>query len=254
MLASIHVADLSLPAAIRAHRSYPKREATPGLRYATPVLAAPLKGSIFKVPQPRRVGLIALWNDAAALDEFLSTDPMAAALAGGWHVRLATVQAHEYQGARGADQPGVWPGLDGDIDIPAPHRAPAIVLTLARTRPSQIVRFARASQQAARPLANADGLIWTSALVRPPIVATMSVWASPDAVAAYAYGDENSGHRRAMAADRQRPFHQSGVFFRFHPIASAGSLSGRNPIAADWMAGAASGDTSAISVPGSQEG
>jgi hypothetical protein len=234
MLASIHLADVGLRTALKALRAAPSPGSTPGLRYATTVAAASFGGPVLAAPQPGRVGLIALWDDDAALDGFLSGHPLAAALAGGWHVRLTTVHAHEYHRARGSDVVGSWPGLTGDITDPAPPDGPTVVLTLARTRPSQFLRFARASLHAARPLASSPGLIWASALARPPIVATCSLWTSPAALEAYAYS-AGSGHRRAMAADQQRPFHQSGVFFRFHPTRSAGQLDGRNPLAADWM-------------------
>jgi len=103
MIASIHLTDVRLRTALKALRTAPRPESTPGLRYATSVAAAPLGGPVLAAPQPGRVGLIALWDDAADLDRFLATHPLATALAGGWHVRLATVHAHEYHRARGSD-------------------------------------------------------------------------------------------------------------------------------------------------------
>jgi len=236
MLASVHLADVGPRDAVAALRASPRPESTPGLRYASTVVAAPLGRSLLAVPQPGRVGLIALWDDDAAIDGFLVDHPLASIFSGGWHVRLAPVQAHEYHRSRGSEQPGSWPGLSGDVNDPAPPDGPKAVLTLARTRPSQLLRFARASLHAARPLAQSPGFIWASALVRPPIVATFSLWQSPASIEAYAYaGDDDSGHRRAMAADRKRPFHQAGVFFRFHPTRSVGELDGRNALPADWM-------------------
>ena len=116
-----------------------------------------------------------------------------------------------------------------------PDQGPAVVLTLARTRVSQLARFLWASWHAARPLATAPGLLWASALARPPLVATCSLWASAADLGAYAY-QTGGGHGRAMAADRARAFHRAGVFFRFRPYRSEGHLPGRNPLAADWMA------------------
>jgi hypothetical protein len=245
MLASIHLADVHLRTAVKVLRSSPEPISTPGLRYASVVGTASL-GARLPVPQPRRVGLIALWDDEAALDGFLAAHPLAADLDGGWHVRLETVQAHEYHQARGSDMPGSWPGVSADITGPSLPDGPVVVLTLARTRPSQFLRFGRASLQAARPLGSSPGLIWASALARPPIVATCSLWSSPAALSAYAYGSANSGHGRAMAADRRQPFHQSGVFFRFHPTRSTGQLDGRNPLPADWMTNKTSGSPKPI--------
>ncbi len=235
MIGSIHLADLAIPRAIKALRTAPRPESRPGLRYATAVFASPLGGRALVAPQPRRVGLIALWDDDAALAAFLAADPLAAALASGWHVRLTPVNAHEYHRARGSDTAGTWPGISDDMTDPTPADGPAVVLTLARTRPSQVGRFLRASLQAARPLAASPGLLWATALARPPVVATCSLWSSAAALEAYAYGGSRSGHGRAMAADRKRAFHQAGVFVRFRPDRSAGQLHGRNPLPADWM-------------------
>jgi hypothetical protein len=76
-------------------------------------------------------------------------------------------------------------------------------------------------------------------VLEPPqrhLVATCSLWASATDLEAYAY-QAGGGHSRAMADDRARAFHRAGVFFRFRPYRSAGHLAGRNPLAADWMAG-----------------
>jgi len=135
MLASIHLADVRLITALKSLRTGPKPESTPGLRYATTVACAPLGGPVLTAPQLRRLGLIALWDDDAALDGFLASHPLATALAGGWHVRLATIQAHEYHQARGSDVAGSWPGLTSDVtdptrpDDPATGRGTVVVLT-----------------------------------------------------------------------------------------------------------------------------
>jgi hypothetical protein len=108
------------------------------------------------------------------------------------------------------------------------------VLTLARTRVTQLPRFLRASARAAAPLAGAPGMIWATALARPPVVATFSLWSSAQAAADYAYLD-GGGHRKAMEADRSKAFHHDGAFVRFLPYQSAGHLEGRNPLRADSM-------------------
>lgn len=211
----------------------------PGLRYATTLFAAPLGGRRIEPPQPGRVGVLALWDDDASLKGFVAASPLAAALAGGWQARLRPINSHEYHGTRGAGARGSWPGLDEDLTDPSPPEGPVVVVTLARTRPSQGLRFIKASLDAARSLHGAPGLVWATALARPPIVCTCSLWSSGNAAEAYAYGGPDSGHRRALAMDREEPFHHSGVFFRFQPTASVGSLNGRNPLRPDWMAGQA---------------
>jgi hypothetical protein len=83
-------------------------------------------------------------------------------------------------------------------------------------------------------MVDAAGLLWGTALAKPPIVATCSLWASATHAEEYAYAS-GGGHRRAMAADRTKPFHQAGVFFRFRPYQSVGHLRGRNPLAESWL-------------------
>lgn len=231
MIASIHVSDVGFRSVVRELRRTPDPASTPGLRYAVKVISAPLGGGLFAPPDPGRVGMIAFWDDDAALSRYLGDDP-----ATGWHVRLDPVQIHGYHATRGSEGADTWPGWPG---LPSETRpdpgGPSVVLTLARTRVSQTPRFLRASAWAAKPLASAPGFVWGSALARPPIVATCSLWESAASLEAYAYGRQEDGHRRAMDADRTKAFHHEGVFIRFHPYHSAGHLEGRNPLDAAWL-------------------
>jgi hypothetical protein len=239
MLASIHLADVGPRRGIGVLRRRPDAARVPGLRYATTLFAAPLGDRRIDPPQLGRVGIFALWDDDAGLDGFVAASPFAAALAGGWQARLRPINVHEYHGTRGAGATGSWPGLDGDLTDPSPPQGPVVVVTLARTKPSQGLRFARASLHAARSLYGAPGFVWATALARPPVVCTCSLWSSSNAAEAYAYGGADPGHRRAIEMDREAPFHHSGVFFRFQPTASVGGLDGRNPLRPDWMTGQA---------------
>lgn len=242
MLASIHIADVGIRGAAAALRSTPDPATTMGLRYAETVISSPLGGSVFAPPQPGRVALIAFWDDDAALGSFLDEHRLAGMLADGWHTRLAIVQAHEYHRTRGATDGPVVPGLPEQFDDPTPPDGPAVVLTYARTRPSQMLRLGKVTVGAARPMATAPGMIWASAFVRPPMIATFSLWESPESLEAYAY--HSRGHQRAMEADRKKPLHQAGVFFRFQPIASSGQLDSRNPLRKDWTTTPATTSTS----------
>ena len=154
---------------------------------------------------------------------YAAEDATSAAFAGGFRMRLAPLRAH-----------GSWPGLDADV--PKARRVdydgPAAVLTLGRLRISQTVRFLRTSAKAEAATAHAPGMLWGTALARPPFVATCSLWESSDAIAGYAFDDAAAPHPAAITAGRAKPFHQQEAFIRFRPIASAGSLAGSNPLAA----------------------
>jgi hypothetical protein len=225
MVASVHLADLDLRSAFAVLRRAPSPASTPGLRHADVAVAAPLRGAGLPAPQFRRVGLIAFWDDDDALDRFHAEHPMASTLAAGWHVRLAPLRAW-----------GSWPGLSNDVPTErvVDHDGPAAVLTLARVRASQVPRFVRTSGKAERATHNAEGLIWATALARPPFVATCSLWHDTQALSTYAYGRQEPAHSDAIAADRQKPFHHQSAFIRFRPYGSRGSLAGRNPLNAAW--------------------
>jgi hypothetical protein len=221
MIASVHIADLGAGAALGVLRKAPKPASTPGLRHANVALAAPLSGSALPKPTFGRVGLVAFWDDDAALDRFLGEHPMAAKLAGGWQVRLEPLRAF-----------GSWPGLPPEI--PSSRAAgsddPVAVLTLGRLRTTQAVRFFRTSAKAEGAAIVAPGFLWATGLARPPFVATCSLWESAHASAEYAFGQRQPAHPGAIATDRAKPFHHQSAFVRFRPYGSQGSLGGKNPL------------------------
>jgi hypothetical protein len=230
MIASVFVADIDRArSALSLLRRTPRVGATAGLRSATVALAAPLRSSALPSPDLKRVALVAFWDDDPALDRFTETDPLAAAFAGGWRARLEPVRAH-----------GAWPGLPADLATAraSVHDGPAAVLTFGRLRLSQAIRFVRASGRAEAAVLRAPGLIWATGLVRPPFVATCSLWQDTRSLATYAYGNAEPGHPDAIAAGQAKPFHHREAFVRFRPCVTEGSLAGKNPLSASWMADA----------------
>jgi len=226
MLASVHIADVGPRRALALIAKGPSRVAAPGLRRADLGLAAPL-GAGLPRPDLGRIALVAMWDDEPALDRFLADAPIARSFADGWHARLAPLRAY-----------GSWPGLDEDLPgtRDPEHRGPVVVLTLGRLRFGRAVPFVRASIKAEAQVVGAPGLVWATGLARPPFVATCSLWQSGEAAAAYAYGVGNA-HHDAIVAGRAKPFHHKQAFVRFHPIAVAGSLGGRNPLPESAAAG-----------------
>jgi hypothetical protein len=225
-IASVHLADVSARRALAVLRKAPSAASAPGLRHANVAVAAQLRMSSVTAPQFRRVALIAFWDDDDALDRFLDTHALGAALTGGWHARLEPLRAW-----------GAWPGLPADTPSTrnVDTHGPAAVLTLGRLRSSQTVRFFRTSARAERAAREAPGLTWATALARPPFVATCSLWQSTQALSAYAFG-RTPAHPDAIAADKAKPFHHQSAFIRFRPYDSSGSLGGKNPLSERWMA------------------
>ncbi|MBV9409961.1 MAG: spheroidene monooxygenase [Acidimicrobiia bacterium] len=224
MIASVHIADVGPGRALRVLRRAPS---APGLRNAQVALTAALGGSVRPSPDLGRAALIAFWDDDAALDGFLATHPLATTMGAGWSVRLAPLRVF-----------GSWPGLPDDLPRArkVEHEGPAVVLTFGRLRVSQTIRFLRTTNKAENRVVGAPGLIFATGMARPPFVATCSLWESSETLSAYAYGSDRPAHPDAIAADRVKPFHHQQAFIRFRPYASQGSLAGRNPLPAAWMA------------------
>jgi hypothetical protein len=226
VIASVHIADIGAGKALGVLRRAPQVASTPGLLSARVAATAPLSGSLRPSPDFGRVALVAFWENDEAITRFLADDPMAAKLAGGFHVRLEPLRAH-----------GSWPGLPADVpkSRTVEHEGVAAVLTLARTRMSQLPRFLRTSAKAEGRAIQSPGLIWATGLARPPFFATFSLWQSTEALSTYAYGAERAEHPDAITEGRRKAFHQQSAFIRFHPYGSEGSLSGKNPLPERWM-------------------
>ena len=226
MIASVHIADVGGRSALALVPKVPKPAEISGLRHANMALAAPLSEKLIAKPDPGRVGLVAFWDDDDAIDAFLAAHPLAAKVAGGWHVRLAPLRAY-----------GSWPGLPSDVPTSraVDNEGPVGVLTLGRLRFSQSVRFLRASAKAEASALRAPGLIWATGLARPPFVCTCSLWESARASASFAFGHADPGHPDAIAESEAKAFHHEQAFIRFRPYGSVGHLDGRNPLTEAWM-------------------
>lgn len=223
MIVSMHIADVSRPAALRFLLTKLDPDEGRGLRYAQPVITAPLSGRLLPRPDLGRVGLIAAWADDSALDDFLAHDPLAASLAHGWRVRLSPTRVV-----------GSWsqlPGLPAE-EQPMDDAEPAAVLTIGRLRPAQTFRFLRATAAAEDLVVRDPAVLAATGLARPPaLVATFSLWRSTGAMRAYARGELEPGHRAAVHAHAARPFHSESAFVRFRPYRAEGSWDGRDPLA-----------------------
>ena len=221
MITSVHIADVGAGRALRTLVRPPRPGRVRGLTAADVGLAAPLTASVRPSPSLGRIVLVTHWQDEAALDRFEEENP----LTGGWRARLRPVRRF-----------GQWPGIPDEVTTrrETSYTGPSVVLTLGRVRLRRVRQFLRTSAAAAAEVGSAPGGVWATGFAKPPFVATCSLWESTDALAAYAYGGRDRPHPQAIAADRADPFHHRSAFVRFEPLATSGSLEGRNPLAAGW--------------------
>ena len=110
------------------------------------------------------------------------------------------------------------------------HDGPVLVLTLAKTKFSRFIPFFRASQPAEKAVVKAPGNVFSSAVLRPPFISSVSLWESSDAAMDYAFSGHQAGHPEAIAAGRVKPFHHQQAFIRLAIDEIRGSLSGHNPL------------------------
>jgi hypothetical protein len=224
VIASFHLAEVGRFAGLRMLRGATGPDLIPGLRYAALTAASPLSATRLPRPDPGRVGLIAAWDDDDAIDRFLADHPLAQALRGGWHTRLAPMHIF-----------GAFAPLDGLVGA-APQtmsaEEPAAVLTIGRLRLSQAPRFLRASAGAERLAIRNSSMLRGTGLARPPgLVATFSLWRTTREMRAYAGGGAGPEHRAAVKAHAKRPFHHASAFIRFRPYRAEGEWDGENPLA-----------------------
>jgi len=223
MIVSVHLADVGLRSAPDVLRRRPKPGEVPGLRYAITATTAPLGPRLLPTPSPGRVALVAAWDDDAALDGFLSGDPLAGRLSGGWMARLEPLNVY-----------GAWAGLDGlpERELQIGVDEPVAVLTLGKPRLTRLRPFLRASANAEREAVSDPGMLASIGLARPPaMVATFSLWRNVEAMREYARGRRDGAHPAATAINRGNPFHHESAFIRFRPYAWQGRWDGADPLA-----------------------
>lgn len=227
MIVSVHIADVGRLRAQRLLLRPLDAAKVPGMTYAEVAFTARLgsrSANRIPLPQPGRLGLIAAWDDDAALDGFLAGHPFAEKLAGGWHTRLQPLHCF-----------GSWAGMPElpAGELPIGDDEPVAALTLGRLRLIRTRAFLRAGAPAEQDAAENPAVLAVTGFGRftpPRLVSTFSIWRSLAAMRAYAF-DEDGSHRAAVRVDRAKPFHSESAFIRFRPYASAGSWDGRDPLA-----------------------
>jgi hypothetical protein len=203
----------------------------PGLKHSE-VLAQMRLGAPVVSPdrvQVRRLAVFARWTDDSALDDFLGCDGIADNLARGWHVRLEFVR--RWGSVQGLDD---LPEHLGRMDLDEP----AVAVTLARHRLTQLPRFIRWGRPVERQVRDDPQATLALAAMRPPrTFSTFTVWRSSRAMTDMVFGRARAGesreeqvrrHVEAMAERERHEFHDEFTTLRFRPVSEHGSWQGRS--------------------------
>ncbi|MGI9646738.1 MAG: spheroidene monooxygenase [Ilumatobacteraceae bacterium] len=173
----------------------------------------------------RRSALFAVWEDDAALDDFMADHRIVErwSRAGeAWHVRLRSLGGH-----------GTWRGFDPLDGMEQGSRDGAIaVVTRADVRRGAWRDFGRAGNEVDAELHAAAGLIDVVGIGEAPVgrLATFSLWESLTAARDFAYSMPR--HQQVIEETRDGDWYSEELFVRFEPYGSSGTWNGRDPLAA----------------------
>jgi hypothetical protein len=215
-----------VPAAVlRMATDRPGLRRTPGLRFAKLLGTGSGRTFTLRDANPRRWGLLAVWDSPAAADAF-AAGPVARRwrhlAEEQWTARLRPLSAHGRWSRRepfGSPRPQRWDG-------------PVAAITRARLVPRKAVAFWRAVPPVSADLHAGTGLRLALGIGEAPLglQGTFSVWESAAALNAFAF--ERSPHVEAIRRTAEERWYAEELFARFALLSAEGMLGGRDPLGA----------------------
>jgi hypothetical protein len=190
----------------------------PGVRFAK-VLGSGFDGGFGLKPSASRQGLLCLFDDDWAAQDFLAHSPL---------VTAYRDHAREYLEVRlrPFSCRGTWDGVRFEPSVAPPEGGPIAGLTRASIRPHLARRFWSKAPPAERSLANASGCLLAAGLGEAPLLrqATFTVWDSVASMDGYA---RTGAHLEAIRASREGNYFSESMFVRFVPEGLRGTWKGR---------------------------
>lgn len=197
-----------------------------GLRHAECMTAMTLGAPILSPArmQLKNLAVFASWESEDALDAFLADTKLGRTLATGWHVRLEFLRR--------------WGHLSGLDDLPvnvedAEPTQPVVVVTLARLRLPELVRFIRWGRPVEKQVRDHPATTLALAAIRlPRTFCTFSIWRSQREMTDMVHGKGSSPgaerHASAMAERDRKDFHHEFTTLRFRVVAEHGEWKGQS--------------------------
>jgi hypothetical protein len=188
------------------------------------LLGSGLNGTFDLNPDWQQWGLLAVWDSLDDFDSFYNKSLIA-----GWWGKLThekwTILCEPLQSH------GKWDGKEpfGSPEI-NDYAGPVAVLTRATIRLSKLKGFWSNVDSVAKLMVDARGFITSLGIGEAPVYrqATFSIWESIDDVKAFAY--KSREHAEVIKKTRAENWYSEELFARFRPIASIGTLNGKDPL------------------------
>lgn len=211
-------------AVLRMAADRPALRRTAGLRFAK--LLGTGTGRTFtpRDADPRRWGLLAVWDDDAAARKF-EDGPVVR--------RWQTIADEQWVGRlRPLSAHGRWSGRE-PFGTPRPDRwdGPVAAITRARLAPRKALRFWHAVPPVSADLSTAPGLRLALGIGEAPIglQGTFSLWDSATALNTFAY--DRAPHAAVVRRTAQEGWYAEELFVRFALLSAVGTVGGREPSA-----------------------
>ena len=175
-------------------------------------------------PDWQQWGLLAVWESQKDFDEFNESSFIVSwwnkLTIERWTILCSPLQSH-----------GKWDGEEpfGGPNITT-YTGPIAVLTRATIRLNRLKNFWANVDSVANLMANASGYITSFGIGEAPVYrqATFSIWRSIDDVKAFAYASRE--HAEVIKKTRDEKWYNEELFARFKPVASFGTINGKDPL------------------------
>jgi hypothetical protein len=126
---------------------------------------------------------------------------------------------------------GTWDGKNIFEELPKQlnHKDVIAVLTRATIRLSRLKNFWQHVDRVASQMRNAPGFIISVGIGEVPWIkqATFSIWESKEHMTQFAYRQQ---HAKVIQKTRKEKWYSEEMFVRLKPVASFGSLNGKDPL------------------------
>ena len=228
-LVTLHLWGLprrGVPTAIlRMATDRPALRRVAGLRFAKLLGTGTGRTFTLRDADPRRWGLLAVWDSEAAADAFESGPVVRRwrrTADEQWTARLRPLSAH-----------GRWSRRE-PFGSPRPQRWDGVVAAITRARlvPRKAVTFWRAVPPVSADLHACSGLRLALGIGEAPLglQGTFSVWESAAALNAFAF--ERAPHVEVIRRTGEERWYAEELFARFALLRADGTLDGRDPLTA----------------------